>query len=163
MELYYTLSPVKSEDFVKQVLQTRYGINAPRFSRTEHGKPYLENATLYFNLSHSGKLTALAVGDAEMGLDIQFCRPEIPPTLQSRLTPAEREEDFWELWTAKEAFVKWKGASLAALLSHLKYEKRTLFLDGKPIPAYLLSERLEGCSLTLCTASPASFSKREQL
>lgn len=154
MKLFYTTAPVQSRAFTEKVLRNYYGVSAPQFSVTEHGKPFLLNATLCFNLSHSGGVTALAVGEQEVGLDIEFKKARNLSALARRLTPAERKEDFFALWTAKEAYIKYKGGTVAGMLASLEYRGGALYENGIPVPVYLFQTEIESCAACICTASP---------
>jgi len=44
------------------------------FHCSEHGKPYLENSKLFFNVSHSGIYVAAAVSEDHVGIDIEKLR-----------------------------------------------------------------------------------------
>ena len=100
-----------------------------RFRKGPRGKPYLEGepAPLQFNLAHSGGLALAAVHpELEVGVDVErrrrgiateaiagkFFSPGEAAWLRE-LEEAEREEAFYRIWTAKEAFVKAHGAGLS--------------------------------------------------
>jgi len=81
------------------------------FYRGENGKP-LTNLSLHFNCSHSGGFVVCAVGEREVGVDLEQIRP-VHPRLERALTAAERQwltslpqaerdEGFFRLWTLKE-------------------------------------------------------------
>lgn len=82
------------------------------------GKPVAENG-VGFNLSHSGEWVLLAVGDGEIGCDIE--RPEIVSyekmgrivftENELRLVNEARDKmgEFFKLWTKKEALLKCIG------------------------------------------------------
>ena len=60
IDVFYTTKPVPSEAFVARILQERYGIFAPKFTRNAHGKPSLCGAPPFFSLSHTGGRTFAA-------------------------------------------------------------------------------------------------------
>lgn len=79
-----------------------------------NGKPMASGC--YFNISHSHGLVACAVSDVPVGIDVEKIRP-VSPRLLRILSPAEREsvrrdEDFFRLWTLKEALIKCQGGVL---------------------------------------------------
>lgn len=97
-----------------------------RFQYGEQGKPFLPDAPLSFNLSHSGDWAVLAVAKGrELGVDIEKIRvlendrlPEryfsAPEAIVYRVTPDDhREEAFFHFWTAKESFLKARGDGLS--------------------------------------------------
>ena len=98
------------------------------FNRTENGKPFAENADVYFSISHSKDYVVCAIDDAEIGVDIEQIRKvEIRIT---NISCTERDKEyiygesepdvftpdmidrFFEVWTAKEAYLKCKGTGM---------------------------------------------------
>lgn len=89
-----------------------------RFAVDAHGKPFLINAPVHFNLSHSGDFVLCAVDDRPVGVDIEAIRP-ISPRLIDRVCNDEERAfvqgdggRFLRIWTAKEAIVKHSGVGL---------------------------------------------------
>jgi 4'-phosphopantetheinyl transferase len=97
--------------------------NAWSFRANAYGRPRITNAevgSIDFNVSHSGNVVALAVGNAlEIGFDLEVIADRSPPielaneffamkeaaSLRS-LPPAAQAMRFLELWTLKESFIK---------------------------------------------------------
>lgn len=161
LDLFYTRSQVASSDFVTEILRKYFGIEAPVYRRNEHGKPYLADNRVYFNLSHSGGITAVAICEEEVGLDIQSEQKRECPSLLNRLTDAERKEDFYSLWTAKEAYVKLRGSSLAADLPSLEYKDGTLYHDKKKVPCRILRHRVGDVLFCVCVSHAETMTIRE--
>ena len=101
---------------------------AIELSEDEHGKPRLsmEPPPLHFNLSHSEAFALLAVGDREVGVDVERIEPErdfvalaeqaLPPEDTAAVreaTEADRAAIFYERWTHHEARLKCLGLGLA--------------------------------------------------
>ena len=97
------------------------------FATGEYGKPYLPaDPHLHFNLSHSHQLALVAVSrDVEVGVDVEWFRPLpaclaiaerfFPPAELAALMdalPADREREFFRLWTRIEARLKARGVGL---------------------------------------------------
>ena len=92
-------------------------------------KPRLRSGALEFNVSHSGALIALAIADAAVGIDLEQLRPmgDASGQVASRYfsrdefsrvrQAANRDEEFFSIWTAKEAVVKAIGTGLNEDLS----------------------------------------------
>lgn len=94
----------------------------PLIARTETGKPYFpDRPDLHFSLSHSGGLSLCALADTPVGADIELVRPRSKGLPRYALSDREYEwyesrgsrwEDFYILWTLKEARVKCTGEGL---------------------------------------------------
>jgi len=103
-----------------------------RFKTNSYGKPHISNtgltSPLYFNLSHTENMVALAVSRSEkIGIDVEWmCRggnrelqlaEKYFSPLERRelnaLPEAERKERFFSLWTLKEAYIKACGKGLS--------------------------------------------------
>lgn len=94
----------------------------PELAIRPGGKPFFpEREDISFSLSHSAGLALCAVGDAPLGCDIEALRPRRAALPRRTLSPEEWEwfsrrgarwEDFYLLWTRKEAAVKYTGRGL---------------------------------------------------
>lgn len=87
----------------------------------EHGKPYLQNSgDIFFNLSHSGKYVLCGITDRQIGVDIQKRHDKDVSGVKEKIHNAQdKEEDFFLLFSAKEAFCKCTGEGLQRDLSHI--------------------------------------------
>ncbi len=94
---------------------------------TETGKPYFPGIPLYFSLSHSKGLCAVAIADVPVGVDIELCRDNLNPRLIDKsLCDAEKEVydgDFIRFWCRKEAVAKMTGAGISGYPSHIDTTK----------------------------------------
>ena len=104
-----------------EMVKTRYGYDFWKETdpvvRTETGKPYLRlHPELFFNISHSGDRIACALGDAPVGLDIQYhreikveqtarkiCNPEEWKLFQQADTERGKKDVLFQIWTKKES------------------------------------------------------------
>ena len=94
----------------------------PGIARTEKGKPYFPGRPgLHFSVSHSGELALCALGEGALGADVERVRKrgaDLPRYALSDgeyawfLAQGERWEDFYTLWTMKEARVKCTGEGI---------------------------------------------------
>lgn len=95
-----------------------------------HGKPYLQNSSdIFFNLSHSGEYVLCGMADRQIGVDIQKRHDKDVSGVKEKIHNAQdKEEDFFLLFSAKEAFCKCTGEGLQRDLSHIAvdYEKGTV-------------------------------------
>lgn len=99
-----------------------WGLPLPGIARLPGGKPWFPaRPGLHFSLSHSGPLALCAAGDAPVGADVERVRPRsagLPRYVCSAGELAwfegrgERWEDFYTLWTLKEARCKCTGEGL---------------------------------------------------
>lgn len=94
-----------------------------RFSRAANGKPIVSRLPYHFNVTHSGSFAACAVDTAPVGIDLETPRPfrealakrVCCPQEEAFLYPDGRFDEmrFLELWTVKEAYMKYTGTGLA--------------------------------------------------
>ena len=151
----YFCKTAEKERTLLGLLREKTGIE-PHICRNEYGKPYAEGNKIFFNISHSGDICAIAVSDNPVGVDAEKTCGKERGAVLSRLTAREKSETedergFLRNWTAKEAYVKYRGESLARLLPHLRFEDGTLTEDGAPAPVHLFFGELEGCALCICS------------
>lgn len=123
-----------------------------RWEKAAHGKPYLADGSCHFNLTHSENVAALAVSAEELGLDVEdrtrrveylalgqrfFAAPETAE-LEHAVDP---REFFFEVWTAKEAYIKALGDGLTHPLDQFLTRHQGqwgLFdLQGRPLEWHL--------------------------
>ena len=93
-------------------------------ARQTQGKPWFPAAPeLHFSISHSGGRWVCAFADAPVGLDLQAHRPCRALALARRFFAPEEAEwlrsrgeaAFFDLWCAKESWLKYTGRGLSAL------------------------------------------------
>lgn len=121
-----------------------------RIVRDDWGRPRFDDPSLPdFNLSHSGGFVAVALGEGQVGIDLQdvntdfdpipladrFFSPEEAASIR-QATKAERLDLFFALWTRKEALGKAFGRGLADTLGKGSYTlpvcTKKRILGGKP-------------------------------
>ncbi len=99
------------------------------FYRNEYGKPYLQGVQdFYFNLSHSGDWVLCGISNREIGVDIEhitkshtdlaarFFNPQ-EYTFLLEQSPECRDRWFYQIWSLKESYIKYKGSGLSIPLS----------------------------------------------
>ncbi|PEY37237.1 phosphopantetheine-protein transferase [Bacillus cereus] len=99
-----------------------------------YGKPYIEEDSVFFNLSHSGKWVVAVIDHKENGIDVQeigkvdmsvaknfFLQREYLELMQ--LEGKSRANLFYELWTLKESYIKTIGKGLSIPLNSFILEK----------------------------------------
>ena len=99
----------------------------------EFGKPYIKDSNLYFSLSHSNGVIALAVSKEEIGLDIELIKDvkdnlahkvmnEAEYNIYKGLSKNDKISYFYEVWTSKEAYVKKLGSALTLNPSNINID-----------------------------------------
>ena len=94
--------------------------------RTSGGKPYFASRDLFFSISHAKDTVAVALSNTSVGIDIEFIdeRRDILSLSRRFFAPDEHKaisesnspaEDFFSLWTKKEALAKITGEGLSAI------------------------------------------------
>lgn len=134
-------------------LLLRHEIGERAVALGEHGKPYAED--VYFSLSHSGSIVAIAVDDVEVGMDVEQIADESRLKIAERFYhPHEREtvrkaadqpRAFTRIWTCKEAYLKMTGEGISADLTAFD-------TDAPPLSDQIVSFDLEGYCLSVCSA-----------
>lgn len=115
MNKLYIEKNITSEDLLAKVCK-EYNIDK-KIIYNEYGKPYIKDNPIYFNISHSGDYTVLAISDQEIGIDIEkitmrekvikkVCNEEEKKLIKT-------QEDFTLMWVKKESYVKYLGIGLA--------------------------------------------------
>ena len=128
-----------------EMVKTRYGYDFWKETdpvvRTETGKPYLRlHPELFFNISHSGDWIACALGDAPVGLDIQYhreikveqtarkiCTPDEWKTFMQAGTEKGKKDFLFQIWTKKESYLKFTGEGIRRELCEISYEECSFY------------------------------------
>ncbi|QJR21070.1 hypothetical protein BREVNS_0320 [Brevinematales bacterium NS] len=127
----------------------------------EWGKPFcLSHPTCHFNIAHSGQLVLLACDERPVGVDIERIVPRDFLALTERFYhPEERvwvgtdEAKFYEVWTAKEAYLKAKGIGIRVRLSSFSVIREGVMAspeEGWFLVPFLLGERFGEYRACLC-------------
>ncbi len=109
---------------------------------------------IHISLSHSGTFVGCAISSCPCGFDLQvhvekdllgiaetfFCQPEYK--MLSRLTPAKQREQFFRLWTLKEAWSKIPGENFLDTLGNVSFLPGESIKDGYSIWYINLQENL---------------------
>lgn len=115
----------------------------PMVGYAENGKPFLQNyPDLHFNMSHCKKAVAVALHNAEVGIDVE-CRRAVSQALMERVCSvgeqeiirmaADPELEFIRLWTRKEALLKYMGVGIREDLRNVI----SYYIDYKIITEYI--------------------------
>lgn len=112
----------------------------PEITTLSHGKPvFFESRYPFFNISHSSRLICLAIGDRELGIDVEYIKPrrnieglkkrilsDKENTYFESLGESEQLTLFTSLWTLRECLIKVSGRGLVDISSiRADIEQRT--------------------------------------
>jgi len=118
---------IVGETMIRYLAETRFGFSGRQlaFAYEEKGKPFLTGAAqaMQFNISHAGEWVVCAIGDSPVGIDVElvkdrevtFAASVLTPAEYSRwssLTGAEKNRAFYQAWTMKESYAKYRGEGL---------------------------------------------------
>ena len=94
----------------------------PNIQTGDNGKPYLANSDLHFNISHSQRYVVCAIGEQELGIDIQFHRKGDTDSTARKIMSApewqeyqaveDKAKYFFDLWAKKEGYLKLTGEGI---------------------------------------------------
>lgn len=103
--------------------------NELRIAKNKYGKPHLlNNDKLFYNISHTRNAIAVTLSDKEIGVDIERIRNFDLKIINRFFSIAEQEyvllsnnkiQAFFEVWTKKEAFIKYEGYGLSIPLNSI--------------------------------------------
>lgn len=118
----------------------------------EYGKPFLSNASCYFNLSHSGEWVALALSQKfSIGIDIEVIRPIVYDNFRGCFSSKEWENiiastqptiNFYKAWTQKESIIKADGRGLSIELQDVVIEEQGGYIKDT-FPLQYVSDFIE--------------------
>lgn len=129
---------------------------------TEYGKP-LSRSGIRFNLSHSSEYAVCAVSDYEIGVDIEKISEPREKVAEKVFTEEEIQwylqdtsKRFFQLWTAKESFIKCTGLGFGHRLSEINtlpclYSSPVVF-ENKDY--YIKSFIYNGYAVSICSQRP---------
>ena len=112
------------KDLLTRVLRTWLGDDkfVPNVKQSGSGKPYLVNSDLYFNISHSNRYVVCAIGEEELGIDIQFHKNKNVDKIAARImsvaewqeyqSAGDKSKFFFDLWAKKESYIKYTGEGI---------------------------------------------------
>lgn len=117
---------VCAKALLSDILKSEFGLTDFNVLCDKNGKPYIENSTLHFNLSHSGDSVLCLCGTEKVGCDIQMMCEYKEKVAKRFFTENEynflcesyeKELDFTRIWTMKESILKYHGDGLSGGLS----------------------------------------------
>lgn len=98
------------------------------FQKNQYGKPYLSGHTdFHFNVSHTRDAVVIAISNQLVGVDIEKIRTNNMKIAKRFFTESEvayitktevdTDKRFYEVWTKKEAYIKYLGKGLSIPIS----------------------------------------------
>lgn len=125
------------------------------FLRNWYGKPYIKEFPKYhFNISHTSNIIVIVISNNEIGVDIEkirnadlriakrfFTKDEQEYILENSLVQNNR---FYEVWTKKEAYMKYVGKGL-----HMPLNSFNVF--DRNISEKLKTFKREDYLITICS------------
>ena len=131
----------------------------PSLFHGSRGKPYLyEKTDVFFSLSHVNHWVLCATASAEIGADAQPLTDYRPHVANRCFTEAERawmeklpEERFAQLWTAKEAYLKYTGFGLVLPMSSFSVPCPAIGQDDVN-HCHWWSDTVQDLAITVCSA-----------
>ena len=129
---------VAADELARQMLSEAMGCapEAVHFTYAENGKPSVAGGGYEFSISHSDNLVVVAVHTGPVGIDVEHIR-EVSPRLAKKyfcddenfyvfgheprdvdfehMASTDIRMRFFEVWTAKEAYLKCLGEGLSHL------------------------------------------------
>jgi len=140
-----------------------------RLAKDSFGKPVFQNnPDIHFNLSHSKNQLFCGIDSLPIGVDIEwirptdqglptrFFRPEEAAHLES-LPESFRQRAFFEMWTAKESYMKATGRGFSLPLNQIvpDWGTHTISSCDKSLPTLYFHHynKLEGFCICVCSAN----------
>lgn len=159
--------------------------NEIRFAFNEYGKPFFKGVdSFHFNISHSGDWIVCAMNDTPLGVDIERITP-IDLQIAERFFAKEEYKNlirqkesvrlnyFFDLWTAKESYIKAVGKGF-----HLPFHSFSIYEDNNTFRVDHYEEeedwflrqyaidpeyKMTVCAKTLSFPSMINFKKEDEI
>lgn len=153
-----------ARNIVKRVAASALKINPDDvvFLRHRYGKPYIKGySDFHFNISHTKNAIVVAISNSYVGVDVERVRgidARIPNRFFAKgerqyvsLQSQGLEHRFFEIWTQKEAYLKWTGDGLTRPLKSFDVTDTSLGTKFQTITkdGYIISV----CSSVKCDGS----------
>lgn len=145
-----------------QVALKEEGIENCQIEIGQFGKPSLiNNKNLFFNLSHSEEMAMCVIATSPVGCDIERIKKCTPDISRIVLSEGEKMDNFYQIWTAKESYLKMTGEGLNKDLKSINIEiplkkqyifgREVTFIDVSCKKDYAATICVEGdvCSLQI--------------
>lgn len=119
---------IKSHYLLRRLLADAIGcdMQAIEYQYSTHGKPEVVGQSIHFNLSHSADMAVVAISrEGPVGVDVECCRPRdtllklarrffAKPEVAYIESASDQLTAFYQVWTAKEAYLKAQGLGISS-------------------------------------------------
>ena len=161
--LYKNQEKKSSCDLLKKSMgifseKTGIPLDTAQIIRDGRGKPgFEEDCGVFFSISHTKNIWACAFAQQPVGLDIERVRPCREEMIAGRFFHREEaafvarhKERFFEVWTAKESYVKYTGEGITdafGAFSVISGDEISRFVNDVQLCHF---NGIEGCNACLC-------------
>lgn len=165
VDIYYTYKQINTDEFIKQILHKYYNIPNAEICKSINGKPYIKGDKVFFNATHSKGFLAVAVGKHQVGIDCESLNGKARPAVLSKFSEREKREiictaDFYEHWTAREAFIKYLGLTLAADWRRVEFCKGKIHYCANMQEIPVLRFTVDHFTIAVCGNFTKAFLKK---
>ncbi len=122
-----------------------------QFEKGKHGKPYIKGYEDFnYNVSHSGCMVVVAVSNNFVGVDVEEIRQVDMKVADRCFTEKEKqyskinEQNFFKVWTRKEAYIKRKGDAF------FEVQPKTLAILEKPLSDCIDTHCVDEYIISVC-------------
>ncbi len=145
------------------------------FAKNKNGKPFLLNyPKFHFNISHTRNAIVVAFLNSEIGIDIESIKPLDLKIAKRFFTSSEYNYvishdnpnyAFYEIWTKKEAYIKYIGSGLSTPLRSfdVTYGELRSILHTYTIKKYIISICCKGLPISAPKITDLSEIKLKKL
>ena len=164
------IQSLSGEILIRRIIKALLGLDAFQWDRDRgaRGKPFFSQIPFFhYNISHTEGLVVCAVAGFPMGVDAEGLGRDAPLEVMRRImTPSERATIlqlpkgkkqtrlFFELWTRKEAYVKWTGEGITGAMNTVEVVK-------PPFVDQISTFQCNRWIISVCCESKQIFEKKE--
>ena len=147
-----------------RMLAECFGLTDFTVSCDLHGKPYIENSNLHFNLSHSGNYALCVCADEAVGCDIEKikeCNLKVAQRFFSKSEFAVLKNSdntahvFTKMWTLKESALKFSGKGISGGLDCYDFSEYYKEDKFRMMNLHFFSFEKDGYSVSICSEGDA--------
>lgn len=124
------------------LIRSQFGYENSVLCHDPHGRPYVKDCPFFISISHSENKAICVLSDKPVGIDIEKVRKVGLKTKEKICSGKELayigddDERFFEVWTAKEAYSKFTGEGVAAILRGVYTDQSEKTVEGIPFKVF---------------------------